>query len=188
MPALIDTDTRAGVLTRAVNDVLIDHGPAGLTLRRVAGASGVSTSSILHHLGSREHLLRVAAGRAAEARLVDLRLTCAREGPLAFVPQSDDELLDVRAWLAWLELWRTETYLERTIAEARGVEFALLASSLDYRLARPELDAAMALVDGLRIAVCGPRDPMRLTDARRILAGHLGLPCTSVRAWARHPA
>ena len=36
MPLLLDTDTRADALVAAINDVLIDHGPAGLTMRRIA--------------------------------------------------------------------------------------------------------------------------------------------------------
>ena len=30
------------------------------------------------------------------------------DGVLAFLPRTDEEVLDTRAWLAWLELWRCE--------------------------------------------------------------------------------
>jgi AcrR family transcriptional regulator len=180
MPLLIDTESRTGTLVRAVNDTLVEHGPGGLTLRRLARASGVSTSSILHHLGSREHLLRVAAHRTGLQRLQTLRAESSLDGALAFVPRSDDEVLDARAWLGWLELWRSEEFLERVIADARRAEFWLLAAVLDHRLARPELDAAAALVDGLLTAVCSPRDPMRLEVARGIFASHLGIECRPV--------
>ena len=169
MPMLLDTETRTDCLVRAINDVLIDQGPAGLSLRRIARASGVSTSSILHHLGSREHLLRVAAHRTARARVSAFRSLSAVDGALAFLPQDAEELLDTRAWLAWLELWRAEDSLERVIREGREDERALLAGTLEYRLPGPDLDALMALIEGLRIAVCGPGRPMRREVAREIL-------------------
>jgi AcrR family transcriptional regulator len=169
MPMLIDIESRAGVLVRAINDVLIEHGPAGLSLRRISKFSGVSTSSMLHHLGSREHLLRVAAATTARQRLQHLLLESERDGVLAFLPRDGDELLDTRAWLAWLELWRSEDFLARWIAENRDEEIALLAARTDYGLSRHELDGRMALIEGLRVAVCAPVRPMRLDVAREVL-------------------
>src|SRR5688572_24433883 len=67
---LIDTESRTGTLVAAVNHLLAEGGPRALSLRAVARVSRVSTSSILHHLGSVEHLMRVSAhwtGRAARA-------------------------------------------------------------------------------------------------------------------------
>jgi AcrR family transcriptional regulator len=167
---LIDTDTRIDTLVRAINDVLIDLGPAGLTLRRIADYSGVSTSSMLHQLRSREHLLRVVAARTARGRLEALRSESGFDGVLAFLPRSGEELLDTRAWLAWLELWRSEDYLGRWIADSRDEERGLLAQLTEYEWRRPELDELLALIDGLRVAVCAPIRPMRLEVAREILA------------------
>ena len=181
MPLLIDTDSRTDTLVRAINDVLIDKGPSGLSLRRIAEYSGVSTSSMLHHLGSREHLLRVAAGRTAERRLAHLRVESSLDGALAFVPRNGDEVLDARAWLAWQELWRSESGLERTLAVARQGELALLAGVFDYQLVRSQLQAIAALVDGLLVAICSPREPMRLDEARQILGSRCHTwPTTSV--------
>ena len=174
MPLRLDTDNRTDVLARAVNDVLIDHGPAGLTLRRIARASGVSPASILHHLGSREHLLRVAAHWTRRHRLRELEAASWSDGALAFIPRSGDELLDARAWLAWLELWRSEEFLERTFTDARNDELNLLAALTGHQLTRPRLDAAAALVDGLLVAVCSPAAPLRLDLARQILREQLG--------------
>lgn len=174
MPVLIDTESRTGTLVQAINDVLTERGPAGVTLRLIARLSGVSPSSMLHHFGSREHLLRVAAGRTGRQRIASLRVEAITDGVLAFVPRSDDEVLDTRAWLAWLELWRCEQFLGRWIAEARADELALLARVTGYRLTRPELDAALALIDGLRVAVCAPVAPMPPHEARQILSAHLG--------------
>jgi AcrR family transcriptional regulator len=187
MPMLINTDQRTRELVRAINEILADCGPPGLTMRRIADLSGVSTSSILHHLGSREHLLRVAAGATGRARIVSLTAEIELDGALAFLPRSDDELLDARTWLAWLELWRCEGFLGRWIEESRADELALLAHTTDYRLTKVDLVATLALVDGLRVAMCAPRDPMRRDDARSTLAAWLHVPLTPIPPGAESP-
>ncbi len=65
MPALIDTGSRAGTLAAAVNELLVTEGIPGLTLRKIAAVSRVSTGSILHHLGDKNRLLSLAAGLTA---------------------------------------------------------------------------------------------------------------------------
>lgn len=113
MPRLIDTESRTGTLIAAVNHILATDGVAGLTLRRIAAVSRVSTSSILHHLDSRERLIHVSAARTAQSRRD--RFLAAQDrydderGLLALLPGCDDEILDARAWLGWLELWRSDT-------------------------------------------------------------------------------
>src|SRR3954470_21593201 len=169
MPILIDTENRTGILVQAVNDILIESGPAGLTIRNIAKVSGVGPSSIYEQMGSREHLLRVAAGRTTKARTASLRVESAIHGMPAFLPREPEEVLDTRAWLAWLELWRVEDFLSRWIAESRADERALLARATDYQLVRNELDELLALVDGLRTAICAPVEPMRLETAHGIL-------------------
>ena len=187
MPMLMDTDSRTDTLVRAINEILIEDGPGGLTMTRISAQSRVHKSSIYHHLDSRERLLRVAAGRTAKARTSALREAIEQDGVLAFLPRTDNDLLDTRAWLAWLELWRCEDFLHRWIAGARDDEKALMARASDYRLTGLELEVALAVVEGLRVAVCAPRRPMRREDARAVLAAHLGVPCTPIPAEIEHP-
>ncbi len=185
MPLLIDTETRTDALVAAVNEALVLHGPTGLTLRRIARISGVSTSSILHHLGSREHLLRVCAHRTGRTRLAELDYRAEAEGVFAFLPQSDLHVVESRAWLAWEELWRCEDSLGAIVVETRENELALLARVLDYRLARDDLDLAMAVIDGLATKVCQPTAPMSPGRARELLARHLGVPAPGPGECAR---
>jgi AcrR family transcriptional regulator len=170
MPHLIDTESRTEVLVDAINEILALEGSPGLTLRRLARLSGVSTSSMLHHYGSREHLLRVAAHRTARARLQTLRGAIMVEGVQGFLPHADEELPATRAWLAWLELWRHIDFVGRSLADHRANERALLARTLGVGTTSDELDAAIALVDGLLVGLCRPKDPMSPADARRVLA------------------
>ena len=86
MPMLLDTDARTQVLVRAINMVLAEQGSQALTMRRIAEASGVSTSSIVHQLGSREHLLRVAAATTARARVAHAPGESSTDGVLALLP------------------------------------------------------------------------------------------------------
>ena len=170
MPMLFDIDSRTGTLVRAINDILIESGPAGLTVRHISHVSGVSPSSIYDQMGSREHLIRVAAGWTAEARTTSLRYEAATDGVLAFVPRHGEEVLEARAWLGWLELWRVEDCVGRWIEDSRARELGLLAQLADHQLLREDLDSLLALIDGLRVAVCAPARPMRTEQARTILA------------------
>jgi AcrR family transcriptional regulator len=173
MPLLINTETRTDELVLAINHLLAQHGPTGLTLRRIAGASGVHTSSMLHHYGSREHLLRVAAGRTGRARAEDLEVRLPREGVAALLPYSIDDLPDARAWLAWQEMWRSEERLVSTIDHFRDEERFLLARALQLRFVSDDLDGIVALADGLLVALCRPQRPMSLTLARGILTRYV---------------
>src|SRR3954453_13157747 len=108
MPRLIETETRTDAVVAAVNEVLARDGAPGLSLRAIARESGVSTSSLLHHFRSREHLIRIAAHRTGRARVRAIDRRTVVDGPLAFLPAGGDDVVDARAWLAWLELWRSE--------------------------------------------------------------------------------
>lgn len=165
---LIDTDARAGTLVCAINDILIESGPAGLTIRNISCVSRVSSSSIYGQMGSREHLLRVAAGITGRARTASLRCEAATDGVLAFVPRHQEEIRETRVWLGWLEMWRSEQFLDRWVADSRATERDLLASLTG--LEGDELNGLLALIEGLRIAVCAPSEPMPPEVAREILA------------------
>jgi hypothetical protein len=129
----------------------------------------VSTSSLLHHYDSREHLLRVAASWTGRARRRAIDLAARRRGALAFLPGDAEEVVEARAWLAWLELWRSDDSLTNVLHDARLDERALLAEILDYRVERDDLDGLLALIDGLLTAMCAPVQPIRLDRAAEIL-------------------
>lgn len=171
MPRLIAPEGRTETLVDAINYLLSRHGTAGLSLRTIARESRVSTSSMLHHFGSREHLLRVAAARTGRARLEVVERRSAAEGAAAFLPMDDDEedLITARAWLAWCELWRCDPALSKTIGDCRDAEHVLLARILGLPLPSNALVPLRALIDGLLIAVCAPEHPLLPAEAREIL-------------------
>lgn len=166
---LIETESRTGTLVAAVNHLLVEEGPTALTMRRIAAVSRVSTSSILHHFDRRSRLLEVAAARTAKARLLDIHDRLPRCGLRAFLPETERDLPDARAWLGWLSMWWQGGPGGRSITEARDRELATIARAYRYRLSRDDLDLAVALLDGLLIGVCRPVDAMSLEDAEAVL-------------------
>lgn len=176
MPRLIIPEGRTETLVDAINYLLSRHGAAGLSLRSIARESRVSTSSMLHHFGSRDQLLRAAALWTGRARLRVIERRSSREGAAAFLPNDDDEedLITARAWLAWCELWRCDPAVTDTVARVREEEYRLLTQILGIRLGSRDLTPLVAMIDGLLVAVCAPSHPVAPARAREILAAHVG--------------
>jgi AcrR family transcriptional regulator len=170
MPQLMDTRNRAGTLVAAVNEILATDGIPGLSLRKVAHVSRVSTGSIIHHLGDKARLLSLGAGLTAQALHHRISLQTWEIGALAFLPGSGDEIVDLRVWLAWVELGRSDPGIELYVTRAEQEERALLAETLGYVLSRDDLDLVAAVIDGLRTRVCAPSRPMSPRKARELLS------------------
>jgi AcrR family transcriptional regulator len=116
---LIDPYTRTGAMVLAINDILVTEGVFGLTLRRIARESGISTGSLLHHFGHRERMLGVAAHQTGLSMLEDIRSRSLWRGVEAFVPWDDEGVLLTRTWLSWCDLWRSEDWLTQTVGDLR---------------------------------------------------------------------
>jgi AcrR family transcriptional regulator len=174
MPRLIVPEGRTATLVNAINYLLSRDGASGLSLRAIARESRVSTSSMLHHFGSREHF-HVAAAWTGRARVQVIESRAQHEAVAAFLPQDDDEedLITARAWLAWCELWRCESAVRAAITGIRDEEHTLLARILQVPLRTQGLVPVMALIDGLLVAVCAPDRPLSPTRARELLLGHV---------------
>jgi AcrR family transcriptional regulator len=171
MPRLIDPYTRVGAMVLAVNNILVTQGVFGLTLRTIARESGISTGSLLHHFGHRERVLGVAAYQTGCSLLSEIDSGQIWHGVEAFVPGEDEGVLLTRAWLSWCELWRSEEWLTETVGDLRARERRMLAEAHDFQVVRADLDLLVALVDGLRVAVCAPVRPMPPATARSLLSG-----------------
>jgi AcrR family transcriptional regulator len=174
MPRLIETESRTGAVVAAVNHLLATGGPASLSIRSIARESGVSSSSLLHHYGSRQRIVHLSALRTGRARIRDIDRRIDTDGAIAFLPVDDDGVLHTRAWLAWLELWRSEEILDTGIEGIRADERGILARALDYRLGRDDLTTVLALVDGLLVAICAPVRPLPFPRACAILDTQVG--------------
>jgi AcrR family transcriptional regulator len=171
VPRLIDPYTRTGAMVLAINSILVTEGVFGLTLRTIAREGGISTGSLLHHFGHRERVLGVAAYETGCALLGEIGWGAVGHGVETFLPGNDEGILLTRAWLSWCELWRSEDWLTQTVGDLRARERRMLAEAHDFQVGRGDLDLLVAVVDGLRVAVCAPVRPMPPADARTLLAG-----------------
>ncbi|WP_170169782.1 helix-turn-helix domain-containing protein [Nocardioides aurantiacus] len=173
MPHLIDGDERAAVLAAACDRILEQQGPAGLTVRAISRASGISTSSITHHLQDRERLVRVCAHVSATARTTVLTAAVIEHGPLGVLPRDHHDLPATRTWLGWLEVGRTDPSVGRWLQGPRRQQLAVLARSLDHRVPPSSLVGLEALVEGLRVSLCLPGSTLDVDAAQACLADRL---------------
>jgi AcrR family transcriptional regulator len=173
VPRLIHGPSRAETLAAAINEVLVTDGIPALSLRRIAEVSGVSTGSMLHHFGGRSRLIGLAAALTARELQSEIIDGIGFEGVAAFLPANDDGVLLHRAWLAWVELGRSESEVEPVVTQARRTELGLLAQTTEHELVRDELDLLTAAIEGLRSAICAPVRPMPPRRARLLLEDHL---------------
>jgi AcrR family transcriptional regulator len=169
VPRLLDPDLRTHQVVAAINHLIVDRGVDALSMREIGRVARLSPSSLFHHYGSREHLLRVAADQTGRARLVLMRTRLSVEGARAMLPADDEDVLTARAWLGWCELWRSHHWMAAMVERVREEELGLLAQHYDYRLSRDDLDLLTALIDGLLVAICRPERPMPRAAAHRIL-------------------
>ncbi len=170
MPRLIDQPMLQHSLTLAVRNVLVLQGVPGLTLRAVAREARVSPSCLLHHYGNARRAIEVATLVFARERVETMRQRVAMRGVEGLLPMFPDDLVDARAWQGWLELGRTRDDLGRIVAGARRWERSLVRDALDHRVDGLELDALVAVVDGLQTAMSLPDRPLPLPRAHEVLA------------------
>ena len=111
MPRRVDARIRASLLERIV-DYVVEHGVAGLSLRPLGAAVGVSPRTLLYHFGSKDALV-LATLDAANRRLVRLL-----EGWYERSAEHDARTLLLRAYL-WLAAPRHDRLL-RLVFETSG--------------------------------------------------------------------
>ena len=115
--------------------------------------------------------MSVVAHRTGLAFLDDLLLRRHVEGMLAFLPATADDLEQTRVWLAWCELARADATVSPHVSAIETDEVALFSQEFRDRPSREDVDTGIALVRGLRHAVCAGDDPMPVDRARVMLAG-----------------
>lgn len=107
MPKHVDHAARRDLVAAVAADLVAEHGLEALTVRRVAQATGHSTTVVSHYFADRRDLVR-ATYRAAGARSsahFDAAIADA-DAPLqscleALLPIDEERARDVRTWLAF---------------------------------------------------------------------------------------
>ena len=165
----MDTHGRVELVTDAVVALVNDHGVEALTVRRIAERVGISPSSLTSHLTSKRRIIDLTTKQIGRRLTQTIGSGLWRHrGVPAFVPDPA-ELEIVRAWLAMVELSRSDAELD---AAVRMVE-ADLGSLLDhacFTALQPDTTAlVLAVIAGLWAAACRPDDPLPVDRARQLL-------------------
>ncbi len=168
MPRQVDHDARRDEIADVAAAMIARHGPANVSLRALAAATGGSTTTVTHYFADRGELLqhayraalrhartRVEAIEASGSRVRDpLRATCE-----AVMPLDDERRQDWQTWLAFhgvaasdpvlaeLQSRRTREF-RRLVGQAIAAEQArgTIDPALDHEAESREL---LALVQGI---------------------------------------
>ena len=149
MPRLLDTGTRTDAIIDATSRLILTRGVDALSLRAIAAETGLSASTLLHHLTDRTRLLRLCAARFVKRHMDEVGYRVRLESEHALLPRTPEEIRDMRVWFAWRELGRSDDGIAHFMADYREQERLLLGVTLRRRSGtvpeEPELDAAMAV-------------------------------------------
>ena len=132
-------------------DVFTERGYVGTSMEHLASASGLSKSSLYHHIESKEQLLRLALERAVEPLYAVVEEPGATTGRavdrLAHVIRGEVQVLAARLpYVTLLLRVHGNTDIERWALEQRRafdkVVASLVQQAVDEGDLRPDLDAA----------------------------------------------
>ncbi len=169
------------MVLRSANKILLERGLGGLTLRALASEARISLGSLTSHYENRPRLLHLLAQWSGDIWVSSISERVWTDGVLAFLPLDDDSpghsfeatIDGTRVWLSWCELARSNPDLRGTVRDVRGEERHVLDRATDRRLDTDALEVTLAIMHGLREAVCSGDEPMQLDRARSLLAGHV---------------
>jgi len=183
MPQLINSAGRADDIRLAANYILATRGIGGLSLRAIASTVRISLGSLTSHFESRTRLIHLMVQLSSRAWLDSISYRTRSEGVLGFLPSDEQGAEETRVWLSWCEIGRSDPAIRGTIHDIRLDERALvrrvtstLLEDLGHgreELADDDLDIAVAVIHGLRQAICASEAPMTPEDARRLLGDHV---------------
>jgi AcrR family transcriptional regulator len=182
-----DLERRAELLDEVVG-YLARNGIAGVSLRPVARALGVSVNALVHHFGSKDELVVAALRRAAEIQREV-------EGPWRQVPHLSTADLQRRWWrwinrspehLALVRLGLEAATLDATVSGLPGdvraeqisfwredIAAGLIADGIKPEDAEREASLVKATFTGLVLDLLATGHRKRLTDALECALGRL---------------
>lgn len=178
VPRYFNPWDRDDALRWATEEILLERGPVRLSLRAVMQRAQISVGSGFYLVGGRDGLMRQVAADAIRKRLSELRQRIWPHGLLAFLPANEDQLEDLRLWLTWADLLRSDPALRDLDTSAWAIELAALDEATGHTGSQDDLEALLATVWGLRHALTCRPPAMALERARGLLlayAGRLGL-------------
>jgi AcrR family transcriptional regulator len=173
MPRKPDSCDSGDLLTDGVMALLAESGATGVTLRRLAERRGISVGALTNRWGSRGRMLHVAVNYFRQRWNDVMGPRCWSEGVTGFLPVTEDEVEDCHVWFAFCDLARADPVVAECVAAQRQEERAFVQTLVREHADDTTVDLLVAVVDGLRLALCAPV-PMPVNRAREVLDAQLG--------------
>jgi AcrR family transcriptional regulator len=180
-----DFQDRLHIVTDSAVGLLRAHGAAGLTIRRIATDCEMSIGWLTNRFENKDRMISLITMTVGERWLQWITSRVDEMGTLALLPDSDDEIPAVNVWLTLLDLGRIHEGVGAQTAAVRAQERAwaatLLRTGPTHYPSPDDINATIALVDGLRVALCAPVDQsngegrVSVADARRLLLPQQGV-------------
>jgi AcrR family transcriptional regulator len=208
MPARGDHDQRRRDVARTAADLIATGGLAAATHRRIAEASGCSTTVVSHYFTDKRDLVTATYTEVGDRVTARLAAAADSTDPLpsileALLPLDEDRIRDWRLLFTFLGLAATDTELtaqqrSRATAARIRIEQAIHAER-DAGLLRPDIDAEaagrllLALVLGIGMQALfdptdWPRNRIRDTLNEALAGLRLSNPAGEKRRRANAPA
>lgn len=169
---------RGDMVTDCALELLAEGGSPAVTLRSLADRIGASSPGVLSWFGTTDRMWQVIAGRYGQ-RWIELQQSPFRAQPLrppgasarvhGLLPGTDDEVVWTRVWLALVEVGRHRDSVGAVIGHIEADELHVARRLLGSDI-HEEPDGVLALVRGLRHAICAPTRPMPVRRAHELLA------------------
>lgn len=176
---------RGDIVADCMVEMLAEGGYPAVTLRRLADRIGVTPSGVLRWFGSNERMWVIVAARLGwrwiahvgdQTRFrwpAPLRPADCTDDVHGYLPGTDDEVVWTRVWLALVEVGRHIEGVGVTIDEVDARECTLIARMLGPGSDPVAVDSIIAVVRGLRHAICSSERPMPVRAAHVVLARQL---------------
>ena len=169
-----DSASRRDMVTDHAVLLILERGLSGVSLAAIGGRLGLSAQAVAKWVGSVDQLWLWVLATFGQRWSDLLEHRSLGYGVLAMLPRSDEELGWVRVLLSLDEVARTRGHLHPELAEVhaslRRGERELICAVHPLLVDRSDVARLHSLVDGLRVAVCQPVDPLPMTEAADLVA------------------
>lgn len=154
-----DSASRRDIVTDFAIGLIADEGVGALTVRGLARRIRVTPAGLQHWAGPRREMLVLITATFGRRWQQWMWRRQFRDGALALLPTTHEEVIWTRVWLGLQELGRTEVEVGEVVSAIRAHELDLLTRS-EPQLTDDDVVAVLALVDGLRVTLCHRTQPL----------------------------
>lgn len=176
------------IATDAAVHIVRDGGIRALSVRAIATRMGVTAPALLQRYDNRARLFRLVVAHVGDRWLWWAGSQWQLDGIAGLLPQEAEAIAHAHVWLAFQDLARNDLELGPFIAKVRDGERSMVERTLrrdpGWLSASHEAstDLAVAAVEGLRVSMCSPTEPLPAVRARAALTHLLSHGCSTAVA------